>query len=59
MFKQSLEFKGGQTFPVVKMEAGHTGEVRRDTLDGDVQLSWDGLELALLRSGDKDRAESA
>lgn len=62
MWKQSLEFKcilvKIQFKKAVKMEPGHTGEVRRDTLDGDIQLSGDGLKFALLRSDEKDRADS-
>lgn len=40
------------------MKPGHTGEVRRDALDRDIQLSGDGLELALLGSDEKERANS-
>lgn len=40
------------------MEPGHTGEVRRDALDRDIQLSGDGLKLALLGSDEKERADS-
>lgn len=43
---------------VVKMEPGHTGEVRRDALDRDVQLSRDGLKLALLGSDENEKAGS-
>lgn len=41
-----------------KMEPRHTGEIRRDTLDRDIQLSGNGLELALLGSEEKEKADS-
>lgn len=41
---------------MVKMEPGHTGEVRGDTLDRDIQLSGNGLKLALLWSDEKEKA---